>query len=315
MKILLVGGAGYVGGSVTHLLSQNRKLKLTVLDSLVYEESYRKDIDFINCDIRDHNKIKNIISKFDVVIWMAALVGDGACEINKNLTYEINVDSVNNLAKNFRGKIIFFSTCSVYGFQENEINENSNLNPLSTYAKSKIEAEKILSNSNAIIFRLGTLFGISDTYSRIRMDLVVNLLVMKSIIEKKIKVFGGDQYRPLLHVKDVARAVESVIINEFYSGVYNLSYSNFKIIELAKQIKSHFNDVELIYDEKTFQDSRNYRVDNNKFNIKYNFECKYDLNYGVIELKDLINQKRIVDLYNTRYSNVDFLSKFYVKND
>lgn len=314
MKILLVGGAGYVGGSVTHLLSQNRKLKLTVLDSLVYEESYRKDIDFINCDIRDHNKIKNIISKFDVVIWMAALVGDGACEINKNLTNEINVDSVDNLAKNFRGKIIFFSTCSVYGFQENEINENSNLNPLSTYAKSKIEAEKILSNSNAIIFRLGTLFGISDTYSRIRMDLVVNLLVMKSIIEKKIKVFGGDQYRPLLHVKDVARAVESVVINEFYSGVYNLSYSNFKIIELAKQIKSHFNDVELIYDDKTFQDSRNYRVDNNKFNVKYNFKCKYDLNYGVIELKDLINQKRIVDFYNPRYSNVDFLSKFYVKN-
>ena len=314
MNVLLVGGAGYVGGSVTHLLSQNNNFNLTVLDSLIYEESYRKDINFINCDVRNYDKINKIFPNYDVVVWMAALVGDGACEINKNLTYEVNVESVANLKNNFNGKIIFFSTCSVYGFQNKIINENSSLNPLSTYAKTKIESENILTDADSIIFRLGTLFGISDTYSRIRMDLVVNLLVMKSIVEKKIKVFGGNQYRPLLHVKDVARAIENVLLNDFQTGVYNLSYSNFKIIELAEIIQSHFNDVELIYDDKVFQDSRNYRVDNKKFNMKYNFNPKYDINYGIKELKDLITQERIVDLYNPRYSNVDFLNKFYLKN-
>ena len=315
MKILLVGGAGYVGGAVTHLLSKNKNFNLTVLDSLIYEESYRKEINFIKCDIRDFSKINKILPQFDVVIWMAALVGDGACEIDKQLTLKVNVDSVKNLSNNFNGKIIFFSTCSVYGHQNREIDELSTVNPLSTYAKSKIEAEKILKDSNSLIFRLGTLFGISDIFSRIRMDLVVNLLVMKSIKEKRIKVFGGNQYRPLLHVMDVARAVETVLISKFKNGIYNLSYKNYKIIDLAKEIIHKFNDVELIYEDQFFQDNRNYRVTSKKFNETYNFVYNYDINYGVIELKKLFEEERIVNLSNPRYSNVDFLKKYLKINE
>lgn len=314
-NILLVGGAGYVGGAVTQLLSNNTNYNLTVLDSLIYEESYRKNINFINCDIRDYQKINNIFKNFDVVIWMAALVGDGACEIDKSLTYEVNVNAVKNLTNNYNGKIIFFSTCSVYGHKDSIIDETSSLNPLSTYAKSKIDAENILNKSNAIIFRLGTLFGLSDDFSRIRMDLVVNLLTMKSIKEKKIKVFGGDQYRPLLHVKDVARAVESVLEKDIFNYcIYNLSYKNFKIIELAKMIKSNFENIELILDTQMFQDTRNYKVSSEKFNSFYNFIYNFDVNYGVNELKKIISENRIVDLSNPRYSNVDFL-KNYLKNE
>lgn len=315
MKILLVGGAGYVGGAVTHLLSKNNNFNLTVLDSLIYEESYRKEINFIKCDIRDFSKINKILPEFDTVIWMAALVGDGACEIDKQLTLKVNVDSVKNLSNNFNGKIIFFSTCSVYGHQDKEIDELSTLNPLSTYAKSKIEAEKILKDSNSVIFRLGTLFGISDIFSRIRMDLVVNLLVMKSIKEKRINVFGGNQFRPLLHVKDVARAVNTLLINKFINGIYNLSYKNYKIIDLAKEIIQKFDDVELIYEDQFFQDNRNYRVSSKKFNEKYDFVYNYDINYGVNELKKLIKEERIVNLSNSRYSNVDFLKEYLKINE
>ena len=312
-KVLVVGGAGYVGGVIVDLLIK-KKYDVTVYDNLLYEESFRKDCKFIFGDIRDTNFYKSKINKFDCIVWLAALVGDGACSINPGLTDEINFQTLKKLIKIYKKRIIFISTCSVYGAQNGLLSEKSNVNPLSHYASSKLKCEEILQKSNSIIFRLGTLFGVSDNYSRIRMDLVVNTLSAKAFFEKKMSVFGGDQFRPILHVKDVARAIEFVLLNSFNIGIYNLSYSNFKIIELAKRIKSHFNDVELIYDDKIFQDSRNYRVDNEKFNMKYNFECKYDIDYGVKELKDLINQKRIVDLYNPRYSNVDFLNKFLSKN-
>ena len=99
------------------------------------------------------------MDKCDAVIWLAALVGDGACAINPELTFEINSDSVKFLAENFNKRIVFLSTCSVYGAQEGLLDESSTINPLSAYATSKVKAEDYLKDSNAIIFRLGTLFG------------------------------------------------------------------------------------------------------------------------------------------------------------
>jgi len=134
--------------------------------------------------------------------------------------------------------------------------------------------------------------------------------VMKSIKEKKIKVYGGEQYRPLLHVKDVARAVETVLINKQKNDIYNLSYKNYKIIDLAKEILLNFEDVELLYDDQTFQDNRNYRVSSKKFNEMYNFNYNFNVKDGVVELKKLIEEERIVNLANPRYSNVDFLKEY-----
>ena len=152
-----------------------------------------------------------MLDKNDAVIWLAALVGDGACAINPELTFEINAESVRFLAQNFKKRIVFLSTCSVYGAQEGLLDETSTINPLSEYASSKVQAEEYLQDSNAIIFRLGTLFGISDEFSRIRLDLVVNILVTKAFTEGKLTVFGGDQWRPLLHVTDVANAISHTI--------------------------------------------------------------------------------------------------------
>jgi len=126
-----------------------------------------------------------------------------------------------------------------------------------------LNAEKYLEPKNAIIYRLGTLFGVGDKYSRIRLDLVVNILTAKAHTDGKIDVFGGDQFRPLLHVKDVAHTV----VDNLYSpaqGIYNIHKQNVRIIDLAYQVRNHFPDMQINHTEMPFQDTRNYRVSSKK---------------------------------------------------
>jgi len=308
MKILIVGGAGYVGGVVTDLLIKN-KYNVTVYDSLLYEDQYMKDCPFILGDVRDESKLKGLLSKFDIVVWIAALVGDGACNIDPKLTNEINFKSVEFLSQNFNGRIVFFSTCSVYGAQNQLLNENSSVNPLSLYASTKLKAENALKNKNAIIFRLGTLFGLSDKFARLRMDLVVNTLTAKAFIENKINVFGGEQYRPLLHVRDAAKAIhESISSKEV--GIFNLSLDNFKIIDIANAIKDHFPSLEILIEDIPFQDTRNYRVDNSKSLNLLNFKADILLLDGIKEIKKLLMETRIKDINNPRYTNQKYLQIF-----
>jgi len=309
MNILVVGGAGYVGGGIVDKLQQ--KHQVTVYDSLIYENEFRKNVNFIYGDIRDYSKLNKILKNYEAVVWLAALVGDGACSINPTLTYEINSDSVKNLVGNFKGKIIFFSTCSVYGAQEGVLNEESEVNPLSEYAKSKLVAEEILTNSDAIVFRLGTLFGIGDEFSRIRLDLVVNVLVTKALIDNKMSVFGGEQWRPLLHVKDVANAVDHTIESSL-KGVYNLHYKNFKISEIADLIKEKISNVEIVTTPLPFQDARNYQVSSEKLKLASNFVAEVSLEKGIEEVFNLISSGRIKDINNPRYSNQNFLKTFGV---
>jgi len=310
MKVLIVGGAGYVGGGIVDLLSKENEV--TVYDSLIYENSYRKNVDFIFGDIRDYKKINNILDQYDAVIWLAALVGDGACAINPALTHEINSETVKNLAKNFKGKIVFLSTCSVYGAQEGILDESSEVNPLSEYASSKLIAEKYLADSDSIIFRLGTLFGIGDKFSRIRLDLVVNILTTKAYIDKKMSVFGGEQWRPLLHVKDVANAIAHTLDTQT-NGVFNLHYKNFKIIEIANEIKNKISDVEIETTPLPFQDARNYQVSSDKLRDATGFQATVDLIQGINEMYELISSNRIKDINDPRYSNQNFLQKYGVK--
>ena len=310
MKILVVGGAGYVGGGIVDKLIPNHEV--TVYDSLVYETSYRKQVDFIYGDIRDYKKLNSILNNYDCVIWLAALVGDGACSINPSLTQEINAESVKNLTKNYSGRIVFLSTCSVYGAQEGVLSEDSSTNPLSEYASSKLIAEKYLEDSNVIIFRLGTLFGISDQYSRIRLDLVVNILVTKALMENKMSVFGGDQWRPLLHVNDVANAI-NVTVETQVNGIFNLHYQNFKIIEIAEEIQKKITTAEIITTPLEFQDARNYQVTSDKLLSETGFKPSVNLKTGIDEIYDLISKNRIKDISDPRYSNQNFLNLYGVK--
>ena len=309
MDILVVGGAGYVGGGIVDLLS--KKHDVTVYDSLIYESSFRKDVNFIFGDIRDYKKLNPILNHYDAVIWLAALVGDGACAINPTLTHEINAETVSNLTKNFKGKIVFLSTCSVYGAQDGILNEESSVNPLSEYASSKLIAEKYLEDSDSIIFRLGTLFGIGDQFSRIRLDLVVNILTTKALQDKKMSVFGGDQWRPLLHVRDVANAIDRTLETDV-NGIFNLHHKNYKIIELAEKIKEKIPDVVIETTPLPFQDTRNYQVSSEKLKVATGFEALIEIDQGINEVYDLISSNRIKDINDPRYSNQSFLQTFGV---
>ena len=307
MNILIVGGAGYVGGGIVDKLKKHHQV--TVYDSLIYEESYRKDVNFVYGDVRDQSKLLKLFKNHDAVIWLAALVGDGACAINPELTFEINSDSVKFLAENFKKRIVFLSTCSVYGAQDGLLNEDSSINPLSEYASSKVQAEEYLKGSNSIIFRLGTLFGISDEFSRIRLDLVVNILVTKALTEGKLTVFGGEQWRPLLHVNDVANAIEQTIDSET-NGIFNLHYKNFKIIDIAEAIVNKVDSAIIQTTPMKFQDARNYQVSSEKLFSETGFKAEIDLNTGINEIYDLIANNRIKNVNHKRYSNQNFLEEF-----
>ena len=309
MKVLIVGGAGYVGGGIVDLLGESQEVR--VYDSLIYEESYRKDVPFVYGDIRDQDLLKQQLNWADAVIWLAALVGDGACAINPKLTFEINANSLGWLKKNFQGRIVFLSTCSVYGAQDAVLDEESETNPLSEYASSKLIAEETLNDTDSIIFRLGTLFGVSDRFARIRLDLVVNVLVTKALLEKKMSVFGGEQWRPLLHVNDVASAIDKTLDSNM-KGIYNLHYENYKIIDIAEEIAEKVPDSVIETTPMPFQDSRNYRVSSDKLINESNFKPSFDLSVGIDEIYNLISEKRIKDVNDPRYSNQSFLQRYGV---
>lgn len=305
-KILIVGGAGYVGGYLSDLLKHVGH-SITVYDNLTYEERYMKNIPFIYGDIRDFDKLGKLINNYDIIIWLAALVGDEACDKNKLVSTDINYNTVKWLVNNYQGKIIYMSTCSIYGLNNDLLNEAAPANPLSHYALTKFQAEQEISNHNKnhLIFRLGTLFGLGDRYSRVRLDLVVNRLAKRAAFNQPLLVFGGGQWRPLLHVKDVAHAVLFGIQNNIY-GLYNLSYQNYKICDIAEQIKKNVPRVVVNYWNLKFEDLRDYRVSAEKF-LSLGWRPKYNLDYGIREIYQIMKDARIKHPDDIIYSNAEYI--------
>ena len=302
-KVLVVGGAGYIGGAVTEILTAAR-IPFCVYDSLVYEPHYLKNVDFVCGDIRDTSKLKPLLSKCTHVIWLAAIVGDGACEVNPALTVEVNQRSIDWLAENYQGRIILTSTCSVYGQHDAELEEDSPVNPLSLYAKTKLQAESRLHGENSLIFRLGTAFGVSDTYSRPRMDLVVNYMTANALTKGELSVFGGMQWRPLIHAKDIAQAIVHNLERPV-RGVYNLASTNIQIKHLA-EIVSQMTGSKVRYTEQKFQDQRNYHVSTRKAlrDGIYNPNTVRTVHDGVREIAELVQLGRIKQTENDVYFNV-----------
>lgn len=301
-KVLVVGGAGYIGGGITDALLE-KKIPFAVYDSLLYENHYLKPLDFIYGDVRDVKKLIKIFPDFSHIIWLAAIVGDAACQIRPELTNSINQESVKWLSENFKGKIIFTSTCSVYGEYDKVCYEDSPVNPLSLYAKTKLQAEKYLKSENHLIFRLGTAYGVSDSYSRLRMDLVVNYMTANALTKGKLIVFGGAQWRPLIHVKDIGK----IIVNNLESsvqGAYNLATVNLQIKDLAKTI-SDLIGCKIEHIEQKFEDQRNYSVSVNKAikNGIFKLEENKNIEYGIKEIADLIQSGRVKHAENNIYFN------------
>lgn len=313
-KILVVGGAGYIGGLTTDTLIRNGH-DVTIYDNLLYENRYLKDVKFINGDIRDTSKLAKISRDFDVIVLMAALVGDPACSVDQELTEEINYKSIKNICNTIpKDKhIVFMSTCSVYGAQNGILDESSDTNPLSSYASTKLKSEKYVLNRGGTIFRLGTVFGLGDTYSRLRMDLVVNVLTMRALKYGKITINGGEQWRPIISVIDIAEYVTEACESE-YKGIFVLSKENVVIKELGIRVAKLIPNTEINYTEISFQDARNYRVDNTKSLETFTYQPRITVEDEVGRMVKMFKESRIKNPEDLTYHNGGYLTELRKTN-
>jgi len=315
-KILVLGGAGYIGGLVVDQLQQ-AGFDPYVYDSLLYEERYLKPVTFINGDVRDTKKIYDLHRqhKFDCFVVLAALVGDPACNVNQKLTEEINYESVKNLCLEMPSDVadvhfIFASTCSVYGANDKLMSETSPAKPLSSYASTKLRAEKHMLDKGATVFRLGTVYGVGDHYSRIRADLVVNTLTIKAFTEGEITVNGGAQYRPIISVTDIAGYMtEACKRKDEVKGLYNLGYRNVQIFELADDILAIMPNTKVNKIDQMFQDERNYKVNTDLVNSKFTYKPHITVEEEVKKLYNLLKDGRIKDPHSINYNNGLFLAQ------
>lgn len=306
-KVLLVGGAGYIGGLTCDYLIKDG-FDVTVYDNLLYENRFLKDIPFIYGDVRDTEKLYNVSKDFDVIVLMAALVGDPACSVDNSLTEEINYKAIKDFCDvvSPNKHLVFMSTCSVYGAQDGLLNEESSTNPLSSYAATKLKSEEHILAKGGTVFRLGTVFGLGDTYSRLRMDLVVNVLTMKAVKDGEITINGGDQWRPIIAVKDIAGYVTEAC-REQYEGVYVLSLENVIIRELGEKISNLIPNTKVNYTEISFQDARNYKVDNTKSLKTFKYKPTVTVEDEVARMVTLFKENRVENPEDKVYHNGAFL--------
>lgn len=309
MKTLIIGGSGYIGGALTNIIPQ-----ADVLDVLLYEDRYFKNNKFFYGDVRNIELLAKLVNEYDALVVLAGLVGDAACSFDPDMTREINVKHVKWLAENYKGKIVYASTCSIYGKNNDLIDETAEPNPLSLYAETKLEAEQYLLSikPDSLIFRLGTLYGTGDNLSRPRLDLVVNILTARATIGEEMKVFGGEQWRPLLHVKDVANGIVYGLEHNL-QGLFNLSEKNVTMRDIAESIKSYIPNSKIQYNTIPFQDERNYKVKNDKI-LATGWRPKFTLLDGIKEINSIIKDKRIKDFNDSLYHNGNYLRKIYARN-
>jgi len=313
-RVLVVGGAGYIGGHTVDVLLTHGH-KVTVYDNLTYENRYLKNVNFVYGDVRDTDRVIETARTYDVVILMAALVGDPACSVDPDLTDETNHVAIKNICQQLPKEkhVIFMSTCSVYGAQIDMLDEESPTNPLSSYASTKLLGEKYVKERNGTIFRLGTVYGLADTYSRVRLDLVVNVITMKAVYDKKINIFGGEQWRPLICVKDIAGYVLEAI-DENIRGTYILSEGNYTMKMLGELIGDMYPDVEVVFTDISFEDARNYMVNNVKAELSFKYKPIYDIQDEIEKLREVFLDGRIRNVKDSAFHNGNYI-KNWVKNN
>jgi nucleoside-diphosphate-sugar epimerase len=306
-RVLVLGGAGYLGSvTVGQLLA--RGFAVRVMDLFLFGD--RSLLDFkrhpnftaVKGDVRDRATVERLMKDCDAVIHLAAIVGDAACEKQKELAQEVNCDATAMLADVAQGcgvrRFIFASSCSVYGVSDRILDETSAVNPLSVYARTKVDSELRLLAAKSVAFaptvlRLGTLFGVSP---RMRFDLIVNLFAAQAACVGRITVWNGEQWRPFVHVADASRAFVDCLCAEpeAVSGeIFNVgsAYMNCQIRRLGDEI------VRLIPQTRVSVikngDRRDYRVSFEKIRRVLGFQCERNLAFGIRETYDLLGANSV----------------------
>ena len=294
-KILITGGAGYIGSMLSTKLVE-LGYQVTVLDNFSFTKNSLshlyvfKNFKLIEGDVLNKKLFKKLIKQNNIIIPLAALVGAPLCEKNKKKTKELNLNSIKFLIKNLNKnhKVLYPTTNSGYGIgaKNKYCDENSELNPISLYGRTKVDAEKeILKFKNSICFRLATVFGFSY---RMRSDLLVNNFVQTAVKKNSLLIYEPHFRRNYIHIRDVVNVFVYSIKNfkKMKSNTYNvgLSSANLTKIQLAKQIKAKVKSLKIkISHNKKDPDQRDYFVSNKKIE-KAGFKTKYNLKSGINEL-------------------------------
>jgi nucleoside-diphosphate-sugar epimerase len=294
MKILITGGAGYLGSTIVSTLLEMGHY-VTVYDNLMYNQltltefCYKTNFEFVYGDVRDYKKLNKYIHKCDVIIPLAAIVGFPACEKDKQLATAVNYSQIKDIVDNMSPAqlLLFPNTNSGYGSRvDGMVTETNTLTPISHYGQTKCDAENyIKSFSNGIVFRLATVFGVSP---RMRLDLLVNEFVYKALTDKYLVVFEREFIRNYIHIRDVANIFDFMIDNydDHKGEIFNvgLSDTNINKQQLAEKIKEYIPDLTITYsDYYKDPDKRDYIVSNEKIE-KTGWKPTYSLGNGIKEL-------------------------------
>ena len=322
MNILVSGGAGYLGSVLLpKLLVRGHRVRVVDIGyfGVSHLKLLRPSVEIVREDIRRilaHPRFgRKLLDGCDCVLHLAAISNDPSADLNPKTTSEVNFRATCALAelcREKRARFIFSSTCSVYGHSEGEIDEAGTLHPLTTYAASKLKAEKALCELShprwkPIILRNGTLFGYSP---RMRFDLVVNTFALYSTLYNRVQLFGdGKQWRPFLHVRDCAEAFVHFCENrEIHGGTYNVAHENLRVTDVAKIFQRLNPRLRIIRSQTTAQDKRDYRIRTERMR-EAGFRTRIAVETGSQEMAEAIASGLIPDPESIFYQNSKWIKE------
>ena len=321
-KIILLGGAGYIGRVLTDFFLK-KNFSVVSIDNLIYSQKKppkKKNFKFFNLNI-NNKRISKLIKKGDTIILLAGLVGDPITKKYPKKSKKINEKylslCIDASIKNNVKHIIFVSTCSNYGVTKNNqlVNEHSNLNPISLYAKSKIRIENYLKinskkfQNKITILRFATAFGLSK---RMRFDLTINQFVRSIFLKNELQVYDSSTWRPYCHVNDFAESIYKVMTfkNLKNFDIFNVgsNKNNFTKKNIVNKIGKYLNINKVKFTNKS-QDLRNYKVDFSKINKTIGFKPKYNVDFGIKEIIIKMKKKKFKNLKNSN----DYFGNYKIK--
>ena len=324
-NILITGGSGYVGTRLTNKLLMETDLKIINYDKSLFGDSHlpkHKNYVYIKNDITDKIKFEKAIveNNIDMVIHLACISNDPTYELDPNLSKKINYDCFEDIVKiskkNCVKKFIYASTCSVYGISESpNVTEKDELKPITDYNKFKGLCEPILikyidNNFIGLIIRPATVCGYSE---KMRFDLTVNILTNFAYNKGYIRVFGGEQSRPNLHIDDMCELYKLLIfkdLKKFNGEIFNAGTENLKIIQVAKKVKSiiekkYNKKIDIRIEESA--DVRSYMINSDKIKKILGFNCKKSVDDAIYDLCKAFDNKTIFDSFSDKWSNIKVL--------
>lgn len=325
-KVFITGGAGYVGSVLVPVLLEKGH-HVSVYDLGIYNHEFepRPNLEQIKGDIRDRKALIESARGADAFIHLACISNDPSFDLNPGLGKSINFDAFKNVIDacrlNHIKRLIVASSTSQYGVKpaDEEVTEDTKAEPITDYAKYKIECENLLQNTEMgtteyVFVRPATICGYAP---RLRLDLSVNILTINALINRKIKIFGGSQMRPALNIEDMARFYELLLEapgEKIHKQAFNVSYQNITINELAKMVKKVIGDKSIEFEATPSNDLRSYHVNTDKMKSVLGFKCRFSIEDAIKSLIEAYNKGLIIDgLNNPLYYNIKRMKEINLK--